>query len=120
VSAHEYCPGHEADGSDAPSGDASDLRVIECPRCTPRTEGGVTLIAALGGDTTVNTNPPEGMWIEACAPTDDPDYWQMIQECGSDCHHPVHAFHPERRRHLIAASDATYFRHEPLRAPGTR
>lgn len=132
MSAHAYCPGHAADGSDAPTGDASDLRTIECPVCTPEltedgsrengssvsahTAGGVRLIAALGGDTTVNPNPPEGMWIAACAPSDDPDYWQMIEECGHDCHHPVHAFgHPERMRHLIPTEDAVLFRHEPLR-----
>lgn len=116
MSAHEYCPGH--DGIE-PTGTAADLRVIECPRCTPphggRTEGGVTLLAALGADTTVNPNPPEGMWIEACAPTDDPAYWRMIQDCDEGCHHPVHAFNPERMRHLIPTEDALHFRHEPLR-----
>lgn len=119
MSAHDYCPGHAADGSDGPTGTAADLRAIECPRCTPGagyTEGGVRLLAALGADTTVNPSPPEGMWIAACAPTDDPDYWQMIESCGDDCHHPVHAFgHPERIRHLIPTEDAVLFRHEPLR-----
>lgn len=120
MSAHDYCPGHAADGSDAPTGDASDLRTIECPRCAPgagRTEDGVTLLAALGGDTTVNPNPPDGMWIAACAPTDDPAYWRMIEACGDDCHHPVHAFgRSERMRHLIPTADAVHFRHEPMRA----
>lgn len=113
MSAHDYCLGH---GGHEPNGDTSDLRRVECPRCTPHTEEGVRLIAALGGDTTVNPNPPEGMSIDACAPTDDPDYWQAIEDCNEDCHHPIHAFHPERRRHLIPAVDAVHFRHEPLRS----
>lgn len=137
MSAHDYCPGHAADGSDAPTGDASDLRTIECPTCTPDlaegepsptplsaegsadgpTEGGVTLIAALGGDTTLNPTPPDDMSIAACAPTDDPAYWQTIQECDASCHHPIHAFRPERRRHLIPTEDALHYRHEPLRDP---
>lgn len=141
MSAHDYCPGHAVDGSDAPTGDASDLRAIECPVCTPHladddsrpvrptedrlaqdrlaqgglTEGGVTLIAALGGDTTINPTPPEGMSIAACAPTDDPAYWRTIQECDATCHHPIHAFRPGRRRHLIPIEDALRYRHEPLR-----
>lgn len=39
------------------------------------------------------------------APTDDPKWWKDVEPCGSDCHHPVHAFgHPERLRHLETAS----------------
>lgn len=30
MSAHEYCPGHGTE----PTGEPSDLRAIECPRCT--------------------------------------------------------------------------------------
>lgn len=138
MSAHDYCPGHAPDGSNAPTGDASDLRTIECPVCTPDltadgprterptedrltqdrlTEDGVTIIAALGGDTTLNPHPPDDMSIAACAPTDDPAYWQTIQECDASCHHPIHAFRPERRRHLIPTEDALHYRHEPLRDP---
>lgn len=112
MSAHAYCPGH--DGAPV-TGTAADPRMIECPRCTPRTAEQVMLIAALGGDTTVNPNPPPGMTIDACAPTDDPDYWRDIEDCDDDCHHPVHAFNPERRRHLIPTEDAIMFAHEPLR-----
>lgn len=42
---------------------------------------------------------------ETYEPTDDPDWWKAVNVCGDDCHHPVHAFgHPERLRHLEAAS----------------
>ena len=76
----------------------------------------VRLVAALCGDTTVNPNPPAGMTVPACAPTADPAYWQMIEECDEGCHHPVHAFgRPERLRHLIPTRDAVRYAHEPVR-----
>lgn len=37
-------------------------------------------------------------------PTDDPAWWRDVNVCGDWCHHPVHAWHPERRHHLERAS----------------
>ena len=69
------------------------------------------------GPTTVNPTPPPGLSIPACAPTADPNYWRMVEECDTTCHHPAHGFgHPERRRHLIPTRDALLYAHEPLRA----
>lgn len=36
-------------------------------------------------------------------PTEDPDWYRTVDLCGTTCHHPIHAFHPERRRHLDEA-----------------
>lgn len=33
----------------------------------------------------------------------DEGYYTALEDCDSDCHHPVHAFVPERRKHLIEA-----------------
>jgi hypothetical protein len=44
--------------------------------------------------------PLTDCWWE---PTDDPKYYRRVEPCGEDCHHPVHAWHQERRRHLEVA-----------------
>lgn len=36
-------------------------------------------------------------------PTEDPAWWRDVELCDQDCHHPVHAFRPERRHHLEQA-----------------
>jgi hypothetical protein len=38
----------------------------------------------------------DGWW----GPTDNPAYYRMVDPCDETCHHPVHAFNPERRRHI--------------------
>lgn len=50
-------------------------------------------------------NPP---WtIPAVEPTDDPAWYQEVEPCGDDCHHPVHGLgRPERMRHLVDADTA--------------
>lgn len=69
------------------------------------------------GATTVNKNPPPGMTIPACAPTDDPAWWRMVDDCDETCHHPLHGFGDRGRRpHLIPAEDAVLFEHEPSNA----
>lgn len=45
--------------------------------------------------------PMTEVWWE---PTDDPDWWRTVEPCDEDCHHPVHAFHPERRHHIEDAA----------------
>lgn len=35
-------------------------------------------------------------------PSED-SYYLMLNNCDNNCHHPIHAFHPERRKHLIEA-----------------
>lgn len=30
---------------------------------------------------------------------EDPERYRMVRNCEDDCHHPIHAFHPERRQH---------------------
>lgn len=72
------------------------------------------------GPTTVNPYPPTGMTIPACEPTEDPDWWRMIEDCDDTCHHPVHAFGSKgRRKHLIPKQDAVRFAHEHLRGTDT-
>lgn len=47
---------------------------------------------------------PAPWTIPPVEPTDDPAWFRTVNECGADCHHPVHALgHPERLRHLIEA-----------------
>lgn len=31
----------------------------------------------------------------------DEKFYKQLNDCDNDCHHPIHAFHPERRKHLI-------------------
>jgi hypothetical protein len=42
----------------------------------------------------------DGWWV----PTDDPAWYRMAEPCTDTCHHPVHAFNPERRRHIEEAA----------------
>lgn len=41
---------------------------------------------------------------EVWEPTEDPDWWRAVNLCDDRCHHPVHAWHPERRHHLEEAA----------------
>lgn len=53
-----------------------------------------------------DTDPP---WtIPAVVPTEDPDWYRTVDVCDDDCHHPVHAFRPARRRHLVEAGLARF------------
>ena len=43
----------------------------------------------------------DGWWV----PTDNPDWWRMAASCTETCHHPVHAFNPERRPHIVPSEE---------------
>lgn len=34
---------------------------------------------------------------------DKEGYYRTLNDCDDNCHHPIHAFHPERKKHLIEA-----------------
>lgn len=34
-------------------------------------------------------------------PTEDSKWWKMTKDCDDTCHHFIHAFHPQRSKHMI-------------------
>lgn len=44
----------------------------------------------------------DGWWIPV---EGNAEIWRMAEPCDDTCHHPVHAFNPERRQHVIDASE---------------
>lgn len=55
-------------------------------------------------DTDADNGPLDGWWM----PLETmPGWWVMVAPCYDTCHHPIHAFNPERRPHIIPASEVT-------------